>query len=92
MEFHYSRAYPDNPIPESYERLLQDAINGDASLFMRADELDKAWGIMDPFIEAVEAPDGVKPMEYPVGSAGPACADEFLARSGRTWLSRCERC
>ena len=48
MEFHYKNAYPDAPIPEAYERLLQDAIHGDASLFMRADEMDKAWEIMDP--------------------------------------------
>jgi glucose-6-phosphate 1-dehydrogenase len=89
MEFHYRNAYPNSPIPEAYERLLQDAINGDASLFMRADELDKAWEIMDPLIAAVERPDGVTPSEYAVGSVGPKSADEFLARTGRTWLSLC---
>jgi glucose-6-phosphate 1-dehydrogenase len=90
MEFHYKNAYPEAPIPEAYERLLQDAINGDASLFMRADELDKAWEIMDPLICAVEASDSkIKPEEYAVGSEGPHSAEAFLAHSGRTWLSLC---
>jgi glucose-6-phosphate 1-dehydrogenase len=89
MAFSYRTAYPDAPIPEAYERLLQDAINGDASLFMRADELDKAWEIMDPFISAIESPGGVVPEEYPVGSAGPQSADAFLAQTGRTWVSVC---
>jgi glucose-6-phosphate 1-dehydrogenase len=92
LEFHYKKAYPDAPIPEAYERLLQDAINGDASLFMRADELDKAWEIMDPIIAAVEDPSGgIIPAEYAVGSQGPTSADEFLARSGRKWISMCHK-
>jgi glucose-6-phosphate 1-dehydrogenase len=92
LEFHYKKAYPDAPIPEAYERLLQDAINGDASLFMRADELDKAWEIMDPLVAAVEDPAGsIAPAEYPVGSAGPRTADDFLARTGRTWISMCHK-
>ena len=89
MQFHYKTAYPDAPIPEAYERLLQDALAGDASLFMRADEIEKAWEIMDPLIGVAEASDGPKPQEYAVGSEGPANADEFLARSGRTWISLC---
>jgi glucose-6-phosphate 1-dehydrogenase len=89
MEFHYKQAYPDSPIPEAYERLLQDAIAGDASLFMRSDEIERAWQIIDPFIEAV-ATDTCEPLEsYPVGSDGPACADAFLAKTGRKWLSLC---
>ena len=90
MEFKYKNSYPDAPIPEAYERLLQDAINGDASLFMRADELDKAWEIMDPLIAAVESPDGVVPDEYAVGSAGPPAADAFLGKTGRKWMSLCQ--
>jgi glucose-6-phosphate 1-dehydrogenase len=89
MEFHYRKAYPEAPIPESYERLLQDALAGDASLFMRADEIEKAWEIMDPLIAAVESADGPRPQEYAVGRDGPKCADEFLARSGRSWISMC---
>src|SRR5438552_12687452 len=48
LEFLYSRRYPKLVIPEAYERLLQDALNGDAMLFMRSDEIERAWEIMDP--------------------------------------------
>ncbi len=89
LEFHYKNAYPNRPIPDSYERLLLDAMNGDAHLFMRSDEIERAWEIMDPLIAATERPDAPVPQAYPVGSAGPKCADEFLAREGRTWLSLC---
>jgi glucose-6-phosphate 1-dehydrogenase len=89
LEFHYAKAYPDRPIPDAYERLLLDAINGDAHLFMRSDEIERAWEIMDPLIAATERPDAPQPQEYAVGSSGPKCADEFLARDGRAWLSLC---
>ena len=59
LEFKYKNAYPEAPIPEAYERLIAEALAGDASLFMRADEIEKAWAIMDPFIKAIEEPDGV---------------------------------
>ncbi len=88
LEFHYRDYYGDEGLPEAYERLLQDALQGDAALFMRSDEIERAWEIIDPLIAAVEQ--GKTPsLEYPVGSEGPKCADEFLARMGRSWLSLC---
>jgi glucose-6-phosphate 1-dehydrogenase len=90
LEFHYSHAYPDVEIPEAYERLLQDAINGDAALFMRSDEIERAWQIMDPLIAASERPDAPEPEVYPVKSTGPKCADALLAKEGRRWLSLCD--
>jgi glucose-6-phosphate 1-dehydrogenase len=88
LEFHFHKAYGVGAIPESYERLLFDALEGDAALFMRNDEIERAWAIMDPLIAATERPDG--PLaEYAPGSTGPAIADEFLARSGRQWLAMC---
>jgi glucose-6-phosphate 1-dehydrogenase len=89
LEFHYGSAYKDLPIPESYERLLLDAVHGDASLFMRSDEIERAWAIMDPFIQACDCATGGQPEEYAIGSAGPAGADAFLARDGRAWTSLC---
>jgi glucose-6-phosphate 1-dehydrogenase len=89
LEFHYRHAYGDTALPEAYERLLQDALAGDAALFMRSDEIERAWEIMDPVIAAVESPSGPKPQSYAVGSEGPACADEFLARGGCSWQSLC---
>jgi glucose-6-phosphate 1-dehydrogenase len=89
LEFHYHDAYPDVPIPEAYERLLMDALSGDATLFMRSDEIERAWEVMDPVIACTEAPDSPAPQEYAPGSEGPAVAAEFLARTGRRWLSLC---
>jgi glucose-6-phosphate 1-dehydrogenase len=89
LQFHYRDIYKDQPIPDAYERLLQDAIQGEAALFMRSDEIERAWEIMDPLIAAVE---GAKtPMQtYPVGSMGPKCADEFIRGEGRDWLVQCK--
>jgi glucose-6-phosphate 1-dehydrogenase len=89
LEFHYRSLYPEKSIPDAYERLVQDAVQGDATLFMRSDEIERAWEIMDPLIAAAETADGPKPEVYAVGSAGPACAEELLAREGRHWLTMC---
>ena len=51
LEFHYRTSYGENAIPEAYERLLLDAINGDASLFARNDEIELAWKIIDRIIQ-----------------------------------------
>jgi len=51
MEFHYAESFEGTEIPESYERLLLDALAGDASLFTRADEVEAAWGLVDPIIQ-----------------------------------------
>jgi glucose-6-phosphate 1-dehydrogenase len=84
LSFDYKKAYQDQALPEAYERLLLDAIQGDASLFMRADEIERAWEIMDPIIAAAEhAPN--QPEKYAVGSSGPTCADQLLDADGRTW-------
>ncbi|MCX7667262.1 MAG: glucose-6-phosphate dehydrogenase, partial [Gemmataceae bacterium] len=62
-----------------------DALVGDASLFMRADEIEQSWEIMEPFIQASEDPNFQSLSEYPVGSDGPSCAAALLARDGRKW-------
>jgi glucose-6-phosphate 1-dehydrogenase len=87
LKFHYGDAYPGVVIPEAYERLLQDALAGDAALFMRSDEIERAWEILDPFIAATETGDAPVPGEYAVGSQGPACSDAFVERDGRNWLA-----
>jgi glucose-6-phosphate 1-dehydrogenase len=89
LEFHYRDTYGEDSLPEAYERLLQDAINGDATLFMRSDEIERAWAIMDPLIAAIEKGQVARPTPYAVGSMGPTCADAFLAHDGRAWLNLC---
>ena len=82
LEFDYKDAYGEAPLPEAYERLLLDAVQGDASLFMRSDEIERAWAIMDPIIAAAGES---KPEEYAVGSDGPAGSQELIGRDGRAW-------
>jgi glucose-6-phosphate 1-dehydrogenase len=85
LSFNYKQAYAKKSLPEAYERLLLDAIQGDASLFMRSDEIERAWEVMDPIIQATESAEAPSPMHYPVGSQGPACADKMLEAEGKLW-------
>jgi glucose-6-phosphate 1-dehydrogenase len=85
LAFDYKRSYQDKALPEAYERLLLDAIQGDASLFMRADEIERAWEIVDPMVSAAESATS-KPEEYAIGSQGPTGGDEMLAAEGRKWM------
>ncbi len=84
MEFHYADSFGKTAIPEAYERLLLDTITGDASLFTRADEVETAWGLIDPIIEAWDSR-GQPLAFYDPGSWGPREADDLLARDGCQW-------
>ena len=88
LEFHYDDSFGGMAIPAAYERLLLDALNGDASLFTRSDEIEEAWEIMDPIIQGLAAPEAPRPAGYAIGSKGPEEADRFLARFGAEWLNR----
>jgi glucose-6-phosphate 1-dehydrogenase len=89
MEFHYAEDFEGIEIPEAYERLILDAIQGDASLFDRSDTIELSWKIMDPVLSAWESSEA-PPLEiYPRGSLGPSSADRLLSRSGRSWLRGC---
>ena len=89
MEFHYESSFAGQSIPGAYERLLQDALAGDASLFIRSDQIEQAWELMDPLLRAWEAPGGSAIHAYDRGSWGPAEADALLAESGHAWLQTC---
>ncbi len=84
LKFDYKQAYGEKELPEAYERLLLDAIQGDASLFMRSDEIERAWAIMDPLIAAVEGA-SEQPQAYALKGDGPECAAKMLAADGRAW-------
>jgi glucose-6-phosphate 1-dehydrogenase len=89
MEFHYAEDPTIGPLPEAYERLLLDALQGDASLFARSDEIELAWQLIDPITAMWEGPSGPPLAMYERGSWGPREADEFIARDGRSWMVRC---
>src|SRR5882762_5106368 len=85
MDFHYGTSF-GKPSPEAYERLLLDAMSGDATLFARRDEVEEAWSFIDPIEEAWhEKKDAPELYFYPAGSWGPEAADDLLARDGRAW-------
>ncbi len=85
MDFHYAESFGPTAIPEAYERLLLDALQGDASLFTRADEVETAWSLVAPILQAWEA-DQTPPLAgYKPGTWGPAEADSLLTRDGRKW-------
>jgi glucose-6-phosphate 1-dehydrogenase len=71
--------------PEAYERLLLEAITGDATLFIRRDEVETAWRIVDPVREAWEGRPLSAKEFYPAGTWGPVAADELLAQRGHAW-------
>lgn len=88
MRFTYKDAFRALP-PEAYETLLLDVMLGDATLFMRADQVEAAWSIVDPVLVGWEAvlPDDFP--NHPAGSWGPESAQILLARDGRSWTIPC---
>jgi glucose-6-phosphate 1-dehydrogenase len=88
LEFSYSREFAGR-LPEAYEPLLLDVLDGDASLFARADEVEKSWEIIDPFVRAWD-PAGMPPIDrYEPGDWGPMASVEWMASQGRTWFDQC---
>ncbi len=85
MDFRYSSSF-GKASPEAYERLLLDAMAGDATLFARRDEVESAWKFIDEIEHAWHKSDNPPPMhEYPAGSWGPKEADDLLRADGREW-------
>lgn len=90
MEFHYPSSFGGDGLPDAYERLLIDALKGDASLFTRSDEIEMAWKLVDPILQSwqnsSEAPSlGL----YRRGSWGPSEAQAFISGDDRVWRMGC---
>jgi len=84
MDFHYSDWFKEGP-SVGYETLIYDCLIGDATLFQRADQVESAWKIVDPVLDAWSSE---KPKQFPnyaAGSDGPECANELLTRDGYAW-------
>jgi len=84
MDFSYDAEFGAYT-PEAYERLLLDAMEGDATLFIRRDEVETAWGIVDPIRKAW----GNRPLTdeefYTAGTWGPTRAEQLLSARGHSW-------
>ncbi len=81
LDFYYAEYFGEGSLPEAYERLLLDALQGDAALFTRADEIELAWQLMDPLTGRGA------PLSYEVGSWGPSPSETM----GCDWRCSCGR-
>ena len=84
LDFLYKTAFNVEP-PEAYERLLNDAMNGEQTLFIRGDEAEAAWAVIDP-IEQGWAASKTPPEAYSPNTWGPAKAMKLIEEDGRRWF------
>ena len=89
LEFHYEEGFAGIDIPDAYERLLLDVLEGDAALFTRNDEIELAWSIIDPIIDSLDMPGAPAPYRYLRGMSGPPHSEELLLNDNRHWLPGC---
>ncbi len=89
MDFHFRESFGEGAIPEAYERLLLDALNGDASLFARSDEIELAWEFIDSIQSGWQGAHAPSIVTYQPGSWGPKAADDLVARDNRCWSHGC---
>jgi len=87
LAFGYAEQFGPDAIPDAYERLLLDALEGDPTLFLRSDEIEAAWDVVEPLLRRETGAD--VPFPYSEGSWGPAEADALIERDGRSWLAGC---
>ena len=86
MNFNYANTFKKEA-PEAYERLIFDAINGDQTLFIRGDEAEAAWEVIDVIMQGWQNKEARPPEEYAPGSWGPKRAMDLIELDGRRWSS-----
>ena len=88
LDFDFRRHYAGEQ-PDAYKRLLQDVAAGDASLFTRSDEVELAWGVIDPIITAWDSPAAPTLEVYEPGYWGPESSATWMSAQGRQWFDSC---
>ncbi|QDT06356.1 Glucose-6-phosphate 1-dehydrogenase [Rubripirellula lacrimiformis] len=88
LDFSFNQA-SGGELPDAYQRLLMDAIQGDASLFARSDEVELAWGIIDPIISAWRSPAAPPLHSYETGLWGPTESTQWMEDQKREWFDVC---
>ncbi|MCP5304723.1 MAG: glucose-6-phosphate dehydrogenase [Chromatiaceae bacterium] len=86
MRFSYQQAFR-TPVPAAYETLLYEVLAGDQTLFMRADQIDAAWTLLQPVLDVWRRHPAVDFPNYSAGSWGPESAEGLISRDGRSWLA-----
>ena len=89
MDFLYSEL-ADAYIPEAYERLLLDCMQGDATLYARGDSVEATWDFIDPILKAWEDRPDIPLFGYPGGTWGPENADQLIEEKDITWRYPCK--
>jgi glucose-6-phosphate 1-dehydrogenase len=89
MNFQFRDSFGTHTIPEAYERLLLDALHGDASLFARSDEIELSWKFIDGILSGWESEYAPQLLRYQPGSWGPDEANYLIGREGRWWIHDC---
>ncbi|MDF1574043.1 MAG: glucose-6-phosphate dehydrogenase [Bacteroidales bacterium] len=89
LDFHYKNL-SDSRIPEAYQRLLLDCMQGDSTLYTRGDAVEAAWRFLDPVLAAWKDDKSIPLYGYPCGTWGPEEADGMFKEEGYTWRYPCK--
>jgi len=89
MDFHYSEL-TDHSIPEAYQRLLLDCMQGDSTLFTRGDAVEESWGIVDPILREWEKNPAIPIYGYPAGTWGPMESEKLIDEPHMSWRYPCK--
>lgn len=89
MDFHYDEAFSADSVPEAYETLLLNALEGDATLYTRSDGIEAAWCVIDSVLQGWETEAAPPMATYAPGSWGPTEAEALLGQNGRHWRHGC---
>jgi glucose-6-phosphate 1-dehydrogenase len=84
LDLQYKTKYSGGALPDAYERLILDVVQGDKRLFIRNDELEAAWKLFTPMLDRIEE-DEIAPELYPYGSRGPIGAHYLASRWNVRW-------
>jgi glucose-6-phosphate 1-dehydrogenase len=89
MDFHYDEL-TDKYVPDAYERLILDCMQGDATLYARGDSVEAAWEFIDPILNAWEKDRSIPIFGYPAGTWGPDHVDELIEGNDMIWRYPCK--
>lgn len=89
MEFHYRDSFGESAVPEAYERLILEIIQGDHTLFNQDELTELSWKLFDPIIQHWQKENTPALQIYEPNSWGPQSADQLIAEAGWEWLVTC---
>ena len=89
MDFHYDDL-TESYVPEAYERLILDCMQGDATLYARGDSVEAAWEFIDPILEMWKSDPDIPIYGYPAGTWGPEHADDLIEGQNMIWRYPCK--